>query len=66
MRNIDIEKKKWNIKIFGMDEAVVNIHQQISGLVVHFCEYHEKRGCMTCNIYIFYFFIWLFYKFKYR
>ena len=31
-KNIDIGKK-WNIKIFGIDEAVVNVNLQISGFI---------------------------------
>ena len=32
------EKKKWNIEIFGIDEAVVNVNLQISGFVERLCK----------------------------
>ena len=33
-----ILKKKWNIKIFGIDEVVVNVNLQISSFVERLCK----------------------------
>ena len=32
-------EKKWNIEIFGIDEAAINVNLQISGFVERVCKW---------------------------